>query len=126
MAIPALARFASDTFDRVLQVASGDRDASKVADALSTLQKIVSLDIHPPGMLDRVVEVARARMTTTDSPMVWQNALDLALTTRDRRLRGMVGQMAEGALEPPFSARRDLRLWVRSAAQRALKRDTRR
>ena len=126
MAIPVLSRFAADAFERLLQLASGGGDAPKVADALSTLHKIVSLNLQPPGTLGRVVEVARMRMATTDSPMVWQNALDLALATRDRQLRAVVARIAEGGVEPPFSARDDLRLWVRSAAQRALNRSTRR
>lgn len=125
MAIPALPRFAVDAFDRLLQSASRGRDAPGIADALSILQKIVSLDLQPAGTLERVVTVARARMTTTDSPMVWQNALELALATRDPELRAMVEQVAQGSAQPPFSVRDELYLWVRSAALRALNRTRR-
>ncbi len=93
-----------------------------VAGALSTLHKVVSVDGQPAGMLDRVVEVARRRMTTTNSVMVWQVAVDLALATGDEPLRAVVAQTAAGEVEPCFAGARQLRLWVRSAAQRALNR----
>ncbi len=110
------------SFEHALDLASRSPDVTAVADALSALHKVVSLDGQPAGTLARVIEVARLRMTTTDSVMVWQVAVDLALATGDRTLRAIVVQVAAGVIEPPFSAPQDLSLWVRNAAQRALNR----
>jgi hypothetical protein len=120
MAIPALARFASDAFNRVLELAANEEDAGRVANALATLHKIVFFDVLPPEDLSRVIQVAQARLASTEVPMVWQAAVELAVATRDPQLRSTVGGIASGAIQPAFSEREDLRLWVRSAAQRAL------
>ncbi len=122
MPMPVRSRVAPEAFERALQLAWRGRDMTAVADALSTLHKIVSVDGHPRGTLDRIVEVARKRLATADSAMLWQVAVDLALATGDRRLRAMVARVAAGATEPSFSAGQHLGLWVRSAAQRALNR----
>ncbi len=113
---------APDSFDRALQLAARGQDVTAVADALSTLYRIVSVHGHPAGSLDRIIAVARNRMATTDSAMIWQNAMDLAVSTGDEQLRTLVEQLAAGTAEPSFSTAQHLQLWVRRAARRALSR----
>jgi hypothetical protein len=120
MATGALTRFASDAFDRVLALAANGEDAGRVANALATLHKIVFLDVLPPEELARVVEIAQARMASTQAPMIWQAAVELAVATGDAQLRSTVAGIASGALQPAFAEHKNLRFWVRSAAQRAL------
>lgn len=120
MAKSSFARFATEAFDRMLELAAREEDAVKVASALATLHKIVFLDVLPPEKLSRVAEVARTRMASTQAPMVWLAATELGVATGDPQIRWMVEGVASGAIWPAFFDREDLRLWVRTAARKAL------
>lgn len=122
MALPALARFASDAVDGVLAIARTEADNGKLAKALASLQKMVCLDVLPCGKFVEVVEAARARLLDTNSPRTWQAAIELAVATGDAELRLMVAGIASGLVQPAFPERADLRLWARGVARRALHR----
>jgi hypothetical protein len=120
MAIAALSRFASHAFERVLDVALNEQDAARAVSALVTLRRIVAFDVLPPEDRVRLIEVARLRMATAHGPTVWQAALELGVATGDSQLRQTVTAIASGAIEPSFSEREHLQLWVRTAARKAL------
>jgi hypothetical protein len=120
MAIAALSRFASHAFERVLDVALNEQDPARAASALVTLRRIAAFDALPPEDLVRLVEVAGLRMATAQGPRVWQAALELGIATGDSQLRQTVARIASGTIEPAFSEREHLQLWVRTAARKAL------
>ncbi len=122
MALPALARFASDAVDGVLAVAIAQADGEDLAKALATLHKMVRLDVLPAGKFASVVEAARVRLLDTETPRTWQAAVDLALATGDAHLRLMVAGIASGLARPAFPERPDLHSWARGVARRALRR----
>jgi hypothetical protein len=122
MPLPALARFASEAVDGVLAIARTETDGEKVATALATLQKMVCLNVLPPGKFVSVVDAARARLLDSQTPRTWQAAIELAVSTGDAELRLMVAGIASGLVQPSFPERADLRLWARGLAKRALRR----
>jgi hypothetical protein len=49
-------------------------------------------------------------MASTQAPMIWQAAVELAVATGDAQLRSTVEGIASGAIQPAFAERENLRL----------------
>jgi hypothetical protein len=116
MATPAYAKFAT----RLLDIAAGEQDMTLVANALEKLQRLVLFDLLPAHERPRLIATAARYLAGSAPPIVWLAAVELAVATRDDRLRATVAAIASGTTRPSFTDHIDLGLWVRAAAQRAL------
>ncbi len=113
---PAFVTFTS----RLLDIAAEDEDPAAVANALAKLHRLVFFNLLPPGARPRLLSITRRCLARTDAPIVWLAAIDVAVATGDYELRATVEAIASGKVERTLAGHRDLGLWVRSAAQRAL------